>query len=164
MGSNPGLSEAFLHLVSPTRTLLPNTGADVFKFLSGEMMSSKQTTPQSIDEYIASFPPDIQAILHKIRLTIRTAAPQAEETMKYQMPTFTLKGNLVYFAVYKKHIGVYPVPAGTEKFQKELAPYRGAKSAVRFPLDQPIPFNLISQIVKFRVKENLARAEARGKR
>jgi uncharacterized protein YdhG (YjbR/CyaY superfamily) len=77
------------------------------------------------------------------------------------MPTFTLKGNLVYFAVYKKHIGVYPVPAGTEKFQKEVAVYKGAKSSARFPLDEPIPFDLIIQIVKFRVKENSARAEAK---
>jgi len=127
------------------------------------MMRSNQTAPQNIDEYIADFPPDVQKILQRIRLTIRKAAPQAEETMKYQMPTFMLKGNLVYFAVYKKHIGVYPVPAGTKKFQKELAAYKGAKSTVRFPLDQPIPFDLIDQIVKFRVKENLARAEAKGK-
>ena len=127
-------------------------------------MKPNQTAPQNIDEYIADFPPDIQEILQKIRVTIKKAAPTAEETMKYHMPTFMLKGNLVYFAVYKKHIGVYPMPAGTEKFQKELAVYEGAKSTVRFPLDQPIPFGLISKIVNLRVKENLARAEAKGKR
>jgi uncharacterized protein YdhG (YjbR/CyaY superfamily) len=128
------------------------------------MMGPTQAAPQNIDEYIAGFPPDVQAILQKIRMTIRTAAPKAEETMKYQMPTFTLKGNLVYFAVHKKHIGLYPAPTGDEKFSKELSVYKGAKSSVRFSLDEPIPFGLISKIVKFRVKENLARVAAKGKR
>ncbi|HZY42579.1 MAG TPA: DUF1801 domain-containing protein [Anaerolineae bacterium] len=127
-------------------------------------MKTDQTAPKSIDEYIAGFPPDVQAILEKIQLTIRQAAPEAAETIKYQMPTFTLKGNLVSFAAYKQHIGLYPAPAGTEKFQKALAVYRGAKSSVRFPLDEPIPFDLISQLVKFRVKENLARAAAKQKK
>jgi uncharacterized protein YdhG (YjbR/CyaY superfamily) len=126
-------------------------------------MSASQTKPRTIDEYIAGFPPDIQKVLRKIRSTIRAAAPQAEETLKYQMPTYTLNGNLVYFAVHKKHIGVYPVPAGTEKFQKEIAPYRGATSTARFPLNEPLPFDLISRLVKFRVRENLARAKAKAK-
>ena len=106
-------------------------------------MKPKQTAPQNIDEYIADFPPDIQEILQKVRVTIKKAAPTAEETMKYHMPAFMLKGNLVFFAVYKKHIGVYPAPAGTEKFQKELLVYRGAeygkisiRSADAFRLDQ----------------------------
>jgi uncharacterized protein YdhG (YjbR/CyaY superfamily) len=128
------------------------------------MMKSNQAAPQNIDEYIADFPPDIQAILQKIRTTIRKAAPQAEETIKYQMPTFTLQGNLVHFAAFKKHIGFYPTPTGTKEFQKELSVYKGAKGSVQFPLDQPIPFGLISKIVKFRLKENLARADAKGKR
>jgi uncharacterized protein YdhG (YjbR/CyaY superfamily) len=102
-------------------------------------MSMKQTAPQDVDEYIAGFPDDVQEILEKIRMTIREAAPDAEETIKYQMPTFTLKGNLVSFAAYKKHIGLYPAPAGNEKFRKELSVYKAAKSSVRFPLDQPIP-------------------------
>ncbi len=127
-------------------------------------MQSIQTGPQNIDEYIADFPPNVQKILQKIRLTVRKAAPQAEETIKYRMPTFTLKGNLVHFAAFKKHIGFYPTPTGTEEFQKELSVYDGAKGSVQFPLDQPIPFGLISKIVKFRVKENLARAGAKGKR
>jgi len=127
------------------------------------MMGPNQTALRNIDEYIAGFPPDVQKILQKIRLTIRKAAPEAEETMKYQMPTFTLNGNLVYFAVYQKHIGMYPVPAGTKKFQQNIARYRSAKSSARFLLDEPIPFDLISQIVKFRVKENQARAKAKGK-
>lgn len=127
-------------------------------------MKSIQKGPQNIDEYVADFPPDIQKILQKIRLTIRRAAPKAEETIKYRMPTFTLNGNLVHFAAFKKHIGFYPTPTGTKEFQKELSVYNGAKGSVQFPLDQPIPFGLISKIVKFRVKENLARAGAQGKR
>ena len=124
----------------------------------------KQTAPKTIDEYIAGFPPDVQAILQKIRLTIRKAAPGAEETIKYQMPTFMLNGNLVYFAGFKNHVGFYPIPTGIEKFKKELAAYKQGKGSIQFPLDQPIPYGLISKIVKFRVKENLARAAAKGKK
>ena len=127
-------------------------------------MKDKQTAPTTIDEYIAGFPPDVQAILQKIRATIRTAAPQAEETIKYQMPTFTLHGNLVHFAAFKNHIGFYPVPTGIEAFKKELSIYQSGKGSVQFPLDQPIPYGLISKIVKFRVKENLAKAAAKRKR
>jgi uncharacterized protein YdhG (YjbR/CyaY superfamily) len=126
-------------------------------------MRTNQTAPKNIDEYIAGFPPNVQEILEKIRMTIRKAAPDAEETIKYQMPTFTLKGNLVHFAAFKKHIGFYPVPTGIEKFKKELAAYEQGKGSVQFPLDQPIPYGLISRIVKFRVKENLARPAAKGK-
>ena len=127
-------------------------------------MRTDQTAPKNIDEYIACFPHDVQEILEKMRLTIREVVPDAEETIKYQIPTFTLKGNLPGFAAYKKHIGFYPAPTGTEKFQKELSVYKGAKGSVRFPLDQPIPYALISKIVKFRVKENLERAAAKGKK
>ena len=124
-----------------------------------------ETTPyKNIDEYIASFPPEVQAILEKIRLTIRKAAPGAEETIKYQMPTFTLHGNLVYFAAFKKHIGFYPIPTGIEKFKKELAPYKQGKGSVQFPLDQPIPYGLISKIVKFRVQENMAKTASKGQK
>lgn len=115
-------------------------------------MRPKQTAPKDIDEYIAGFPSDVQKILEKIRMTIRKAAPTAEEAIKYQMPTFTLNGNLVHFAAFKKHIGLYPAPRGDEKFKDELSAYEGKKSTVRFPLDKPIPFDLISRIVKFRVK------------
>jgi len=125
-------------------------------------MRADQTAPKTIDEYIAGFPREVQEILEKIRKTIRAAAPDAEETISYQMPTFTLKGNLVHFAAFKKHIGFYPTPTGIAKFKKGLSVYEGAKGSVRFPLDKPIPFALISRIVKFRVKENLARAEAKG--
>jgi uncharacterized protein YdhG (YjbR/CyaY superfamily) len=124
---------------------------------------SGQAAPKTIDEYIAGFPIEVQENLEKIRLTIRRAAPDALETISYRMPTFTLRGILVCFAAYKRHIGLYPAPTGTEEFNKELAVYRAAKSTVRFPLDQPIPFDLITQIVEFRVKENLERAQAKGK-
>ena len=121
------------------------------------------TSPTTIDEYIATFPKDVQTILQKIRATIRKAAPQAEEAISYQMPTFKLNGNLVHFAAFKSHIGFYPVPSGIEKFKKELSAYKGAKGSVQFPLDQPIPYGLIGRIVKFRVKENLEKAKAKGK-
>lgn len=128
-------------------------------------MRTKQTAPKDIDEYIAGFPNDVQEILEKIRMTIRRAAPDAEETISYQVPTFTLKGKyLVYFAAYKKHVGLYPAPRGIEKFKKELSVYEGGKGTVRFPFDKPIPFDLISKIVKFRVEKNLERAEAKGKK
>jgi uncharacterized protein YdhG (YjbR/CyaY superfamily) len=124
-----------------------------------------RTAPKTIDEYIAGFPPDVGQILQKVRMTIRKAAPDAEETIKYRMPTFTLKGtNLVHFAGFKNHIGFYPVPTGIEKFKSELSVYEGGKGSVKFPLDEPIPFGLISRIVKFRVKENLAKAKAKGKK
>ena len=127
-------------------------------------MRKGQSEPKDIDEYIAGFTEDVQEILEKIRTTIRKAAPDAEEAIKYQMPTFTLNGNLVHFAAYKKHIGFYPAPRGVAKFKEALSAYEGAKSTVRFPLDKPIPFGLISTIVKFRVKKNLERAEGKGKK
>ena len=127
-------------------------------------MRANQTAPKDIDEYIAGFPNDVQEILEKIRKTIRKAAPDAQETIKYQMPTFTLNGNLVHFAAFKKHIGFYPVPRGIETFKDELSVYEGEKATARFPLDKPIPFDLISKIVKFRVKKNLEGAEAKGKK
>jgi uncharacterized protein YdhG (YjbR/CyaY superfamily) len=127
-------------------------------------MTANKTGPKDIDGYIAGFPKEIQEILEKIRTTIRKVAPDAEETISYQIPTFTLKGNLVHFAAFKKHIGFYPTSTGIEKFKNELSAYEGAKGSVRFPLDKPIPFDLISDIVTFRVKENLERAQAKGKK
>jgi uncharacterized protein YdhG (YjbR/CyaY superfamily) len=127
-------------------------------------MENKKVGFTSIDEYIATFPEEIQKILEEIRATIKAAAPDAEEKISYQMPTFTLKGNLVHFAAFKRHIGFYPVPTGIEKFKKELSVYEGAKGSVKFPLDKPIPYELISKIVKFRVKENLKKAETKGKK
>jgi uncharacterized protein YdhG (YjbR/CyaY superfamily) len=127
-------------------------------------MKTRQSAPAAIDEYVAGFPPDVQAILHKLRATIRKAAPQAEEAIKYQIPTFVLNGNLVHFAAFKHHIGFYPTPTGTEAFHRELAAYKSSKGAVQFSLDKPIPYGLISKVVKFRVKENLAKAEAKRKK
>jgi uncharacterized protein YdhG (YjbR/CyaY superfamily) len=126
-------------------------------------MKTDSAKPRNIDEYIAAFPGEIQVILQKIRTTIREAAPDAEETINYAIPTFILKGNLVHFAGFKKHIGFYPTPSGIEKFKNELSVYENAKGSVQFPLDRPIPYDLISAIVKFRVQENLQRAEAKKK-
>ena len=124
-------------------------------------MATNKTPTNVMDAYIANAPKDIQVILEKVRATIRKAAPKAEETINYGIPTFTLEGNLVHFAGFKNHIGFYPTPSGIEKFKKELSAYEGAKGSVKFPLDKPIPYALISKIVKFRVKENLERAEAK---
>jgi uncharacterized protein YdhG (YjbR/CyaY superfamily) len=130
----------------------------------GNTMGTSQTAPTNIDEYIARFPDDVRETLEKIRMTIRKAAPDAQETISYQIPTFTLYGNLVHFAALKKHIGFYPAPSGIEKFKDELSVYDSAKGSVQFPLNKPIPFRLISRIVKFRVNENLKKAEAKGKK
>jgi uncharacterized protein YdhG (YjbR/CyaY superfamily) len=127
-------------------------------------MRADQAAPKDIDEYIEGFPKDVQEILEKIRRTIRKAAPDAGEAIKYQMPTFTLNGNLVHFAAFKKHIGFYPAPRGIEAFKDELSAYEGGKGSVRFPLDEPVPFDLISKIVEFRVQENLRKAEAKGRK
>ena len=119
--------------------------------------------PKDIDEYIAGFPKEIQKLLEQIRNTIKQAAPEAEEAIKYAMPTYVLNGNLVHFAAFKNHIGFYPVPSGIEAFKQELSVYKGAKGSVQFPLDKPMPLDLISKIVKFRVKENLVKAMNKSK-
>ncbi len=108
----------------------------------------------TIDEYIDSAPKEVQAVLNEIRATIKAAAPEATERIAYGMPTFFLNGNLIHFAAHKNHIGFYPTPSGIEKFKKELSKYEGAKGSVQFPLDKPMPLQLISKIVKFRVEEN----------
>jgi uncharacterized protein YdhG (YjbR/CyaY superfamily) len=108
----------------------------------------------TIDEYIKSFPKDVQGILEKMRETIRKAAPDAVEAISYQMPTFKLNGkNLVHFAAFKNHIGFYPIPSGIEAFKKELSPYKQGKGSVQFPIDKPIPYDLVKKIVIFRSKE-----------
>ena len=112
---------------------------------------------KTIEEYIKTFPDDIQIILEQLRRSIQKAAPEAEEVISYQMPAFKLNGILIYFAAHKNHIGFYPTSSGIAAFKKELAPYKSSKGAVQFPLDQPIPFDLVENIVKFRVKENLAK-------
>lgn len=127
-------------------------------------MKTRQKAPGTIDEYMAGFPKDVQEILQKIRTTIKKAAPDAEETISYQIPTFTLKGKyLIYFAAYKKHIGVYPVPIGDAEFNREVSAYQAGKGTLRFPFDKPIPYDLIRKIVKVKVKENLAGEAEKGK-
>ena len=123
----------------------------------------KAEPAKTIDESISGFPPDVQAILQRVRATIHAAAPDAKEAIKYQIPTFVLNGNLVHFAAFKNHIGFYPAPRGIEAFQRELAPYESAKGSARFPLDQPIPYDLIARITKFRVEDTLKRVAARRK-
>jgi uncharacterized protein YdhG (YjbR/CyaY superfamily) len=127
-------------------------------------MKTNQTSPETIDDYIAGYPPDVRVILQKLRATIRRAAPDAAEAIKYRLPTFVLNGNLVHFGAFKRHIGFYATPTGNEQFRKELSAYQGAKGSVQFPLDKPIPFGLVSKMVKFRVKENLERSVARKKK
>ena len=106
-------------------------------------MSTMRSMAKTIDEYIADYPPHVQEILQKIRGIIREEAPQAQEAIKYAIPTFTLNGNLVHFAAFKQHIGFYPTPTGVERFKAELAGYQGAKGSVQFPLDEPMPYALI---------------------
>jgi uncharacterized protein YdhG (YjbR/CyaY superfamily) len=123
-------------------------------------MATSRSAPTNIDEYISACPPDVQLILKKIRRTIRAAAPDAQEAISYQIPTFRLNGNLVHFAAFKKHIGFYPPVRGDARLVKAVAKYAGEKGNLRFPLDQPIPYDLIERIVKLRVKQS--RREARG--
>lgn len=126
------------------------------------MMPSEKAAPDSIDSYISGFPEEIQALLQQVRATIRAAAPEATEAISYQMPTFKLQGNLVHFAAFKKHIGLYPSSSGTAAFDEELAAYDVSKGTIRFPYGQPIPFELIDRITRFRVQENLERAAAKA--
>jgi len=127
-------------------------------------MDHQNNTCTTIDEYIALFPPVIQTRLNEIRAVIRGAAPLASEKISYQMPTFYLEGNLVHFAAFKNHIGFFPTPSGIESFSGELRQYQTSKGTIQFPIDQPIPLDLVRRITAFRVKENLAKAAAKTKR
>ncbi len=127
-------------------------------------MDTVSEIPTNMDEYIAGFPKSVQDILQKIRETIAAAAPEAEETINYRMPTFKLKGNLVHFAAYKNHIGFYPAPSGLDAFKNEISLYKNAKGSVQFPIDKPIPYELITKIVKFRLDENIKKAANKGKK
>ena len=126
-------------------------------------MKNDQATPTTIDEYIAASAPEVRSILERIRATIKQAAPAAEEQISYRMPTFTLKGHLVYVGAFKNHIGLYP-PVRDVKLMRETSIYAGPKGNLRFPLDKPIPYALIGKIVKVRVKENLAVDKAKKKK
>lgn len=127
-------------------------------------MAMTRTTPGSVEEYIAAFSPEIQAILEQIRSTVRAVAPDAEETISYQMPTFKQGGVLIHFAAFKQHIGVYPPVSGDAALEKAIAPYAGEKGNLRFPFDQPMPYDLIERIVKHRLEQNRAKAAAKGRR
>jgi uncharacterized protein YdhG (YjbR/CyaY superfamily) len=118
-------------------------------------MERKRKQANSIDEYIATFPKPIKDILQELRQTIKEAAPQAQEAISYQIPTFKLNGNLVHFAAFKDHIGFFPTSSGVAAFEKELSQYKTSKGTIRFPIDKPIPFDLVRKIVKYRVNENL---------
>lgn len=127
-------------------------------------MKTDAAVPGDIDEYIAGCRPEVRPILEKIRVTIKKAAPDAEEKIGYRMPTFTLHGNLVHFAAFKSHIGFYPPVRGDEKLMEDIAVYAGEKGNLRFPLDEKIPYGLITRIVKARMEDNRRIAEARRKK
>src|SRR5215470_4559573 len=122
---------------------------------------AKPKKPKGIDGYISQFPADVQAILEQLRATIRHAAPEATETISYMMPAFKQHGILVYFAAWKKHVGLYPPISGDKALEKAVAPYAGPKGNLQFPLDEPIPYDLIERIVKLRVKQDSAKAETK---
>ncbi len=127
-------------------------------------VKSKEMQILTIEDYIAQFPENVQKVLQELRTVIRAAVPEAEEKISYQMPTFYLNGNLVHFAAYKNHIGFYPAPSGIEHFKEELSPYAGAKGSVQFPLDRPVPFDLVARITTFRAEENRAKASVKGRK
>lgn len=121
------------------------------------------TKPQTIDDYLKGFPPAVKKKLQEIRQVIKKAAPDAEECISYQMPTFRLHGNLVHFAAWKEHIGFYPIPSGIKAFEKELSVYKQGKGSVQFPFDEPLPVKLITDIVIYRVQENQNKAVLKAK-
>jgi uncharacterized protein YdhG (YjbR/CyaY superfamily) len=122
----------------------------------------EEKKPQTIDEYIRMFPKDVQAKLESIRQLVRELAPEAQEKISYQMPTFYLEGNLVHFAAFKNHIGFYPTPSGIDAFQKELSKYKNAKGSVQFPIDEALPVALIKRMVKYRLEKNRKKGKHRS--
>ena len=124
---------------------------------------AKTQKPTDIDGYISQFPEDVQAVLEDVRATIRQVAPDAKEVISYQMPAFKQHGILVYFAAWKKHIGLYPPISGDKALEKAIARYAGPKGNLQFPLDEPMPIDLIERIVRLRVKQDAAKAAARRK-
>jgi uncharacterized protein YdhG (YjbR/CyaY superfamily) len=127
-------------------------------------MATKRLAAATVDEYIAAFAPEVQAVLQEVRQTVRAAAPEAEEAISYQIPVFKQDGVLVYFAAFKNHIGFYPPISGDPPLEKAAAPYAGEKGNLRFPLDRPIPLELIGRITRLRLKQNLAKAASKGKK
>ncbi len=122
-------------------------------------MTAQKSTFHNIDEYINTFPTDVQTILRELHRVIKETAPEAEEKISYQMPTFTLQGNLVHYAAYEHHIGFYPAPSGITAFADDLAGYKSGKGSIQFPLAEPLPLELISKIVRFRLVENLKKVK-----
>lgn len=122
-------------------------------------MESKETAPSTVDAYISQFSEDVQQILRKLRELVRQEAPQAEERIAYQMPGYYLNGPLIYFAAFKQHVGLYPTSADLAPFEAELTPYKRSKGTVQFPLNKPIPYDLIARIVRYRVEENLGKGK-----
>ena len=127
-------------------------------------MKNSLAAPRSVDDYIGGFPDELQRVLRRVRRVIQRAVPTADEVICYQMPTYRMEGNLVHFALCKNHLGFYPAPSGIAAFSRQLAGFKTSKGAVQFPLDQPIPLDLIRDIVMFRVKENRAKAAAKNAR
>ena len=132
--------------------------------MKGEIMEINKVTYKSIDEYIYNFPPEVKEILVSIRKVIKEAAPDAEEKISYQMPTFVLHGNLVHFAAFKNHIGFYPTPSGNDAFKLEISEFKVGKGSIQFPIEKPMPYELIRKIVKFRVAENIQKKEEKLKK
>jgi uncharacterized protein YdhG (YjbR/CyaY superfamily) len=122
------------------------------------------TKPENFEEYIVSFPPETQKRMEQVRAIIKKTAPQAEEVISYGMPSFRLNGRLLYFAAYRNHIGFYPMASGVETFKSFLSDYKWAKGSIQFPLNKPVPLDLIADIVKFRVQENMAKAYTKSKK
>ncbi|TGL65593.1 iron chaperone [Leptospira jelokensis] len=126
------------------------------------MPAKEKKSPKTIDEYIQTFPLEVQSVLQEVRKSIREVAPNASEAIRYAIPTFIQNGNLVHFAAFRNHIGFYALPSGNAKFQKELANYKMGKGSIQFPFDEPIPFALIQKIVKFRIKETSLKEKKKG--
>ena len=124
-------------------------------------MNNREDQPQTVDDYIGWFPEEVRGKLRKIRATIRKAAPKATEGISYQIPTYKMDGDLVHFAAYKRHIAIYPAAKGSDKFNARISAFLTFKSTVRFPLEQPVPYDLVAALVKLRVKENLKRSRAK---
>jgi uncharacterized protein YdhG (YjbR/CyaY superfamily) len=129
----------------------------------GGYVDKQAVSIQTIDDYIRSFPPEVQKRLKAIRQLVAKLAPDAQEQISYQMPTFYLNGNLVHFAAFENHIGFYPTPHGIEAFQKELSKYKNGKGSVQFPLDEPLPMKLIERMVKYRIAKNRSKTKTRAR-
>ena len=127
-------------------------------------MEENKITYKTIDEYILQFPPEVKEILNRLKTVIKESAPNATEKISYQMPTYAFHGNLVHFAAYKNHIGFYPAASGVAAFTDKLVEYKTSKGAIQFPIDKPLPYELIREIVQFRVDENRKRAEDKKKK